>query len=216
MTTGDMYVWITRWDEFQHYKPERDRAPAWIKDYTKQMNDDRYLRLTDRQRALLRDLRDVFAVTFARLPRDTRVISRHRHRQTFRSDLDALEQAGLIEQISRETLERRLEKLYTSRAPARSKEKEEEEREPPKGRTLSQDHVRPEPHYNSPAPSLNGANAPAPSPDARNLEKATRYITNAGSHYDNLADLERDLQHEYDLTAEQAAELVAPLSHART
>lgn len=66
MTTGDMYVWITRWDEFQHYKPERDRAPAWIKDYTKQMNDDRYLRLTDRQRALLRDLRDVFAVEVAR------------------------------------------------------------------------------------------------------------------------------------------------------
>ena len=121
-----IYIWISRWEEFQHYKPERDRGPAWIKSYTKQMLDDRYLRLTDRQRALLRDIRDVFAMTAGRLPRDTRTISRHRHQQTRDADLQALNRAGLIEFCSREGLEHRLEILYDSRAPARSSEEEEE------------------------------------------------------------------------------------------
>ncbi len=125
--TVDLWIWISRWDEFQHYKPERDRGPAWIKDYTKQMLDSRYLQLTDRQRALLRDMRDVFAMTAGRLPDDHAVIARHRHRQTRDADLKALNHAGFIESVSRETLENRLEKLYASRAPARSSEVEVEE-----------------------------------------------------------------------------------------
>ncbi len=122
----DEWIWISRWEDFQHYKPERDRGPAWIKDYPKQLVDSRYLELTDRQRALLADIRRVFAMTAARLPRDTRVVSRYRHRQTFRSDLETLNHAGYIEFVSREGLEQRLEFLYASRAPARSKEGERE------------------------------------------------------------------------------------------
>jgi hypothetical protein len=115
------WVWISRWEDFQHYQPERDRAPAWIKDYTKQLSDYRYLALTDRQRALLSDLRRSFAVTSGWVPRSVAVISRHRHRQTFRSDLEALNHAGFIEFCSRESLENRLDQLYASRAPARSR-----------------------------------------------------------------------------------------------
>lgn len=110
----DGYIWISRWNEFQHYRPDSSRAPKWIKDYIGQMNDDRYLSLTDRQRALLRDLRDVFAMTLGRVPDDTRTISRHRHSQTRDEDLETLSRAGLIDRISRETLEQRLEEFYRS------------------------------------------------------------------------------------------------------
>ncbi len=120
------YVWISRWGDFQHYKPERDRGPAWIKDYTKQMLDASYLQLSDRQRALLRDLRDVFAMTAGRVPDDSAVIARYRHQQTRRADLDRLNDAGFIQFVSRATLDQRLEKLYASRAPARSSEEETE------------------------------------------------------------------------------------------
>jgi hypothetical protein len=116
------YIWVTRWEEFQHYKPDPKRGPAWIKAYTAQLHDDRYLGLTDRQRSLLHDLRLIFAVTRGRLPRSEAVIARHRHRQTFRSDLEALNRAGLIEFVSRAGLEQRLETLYS-----RSRSKKEKE-----------------------------------------------------------------------------------------
>ena len=132
----DEYVWITRWEEFQHYAPRRDRGPAWIKDHTAQLDDERYLDLTDRQRALLGDIRRVFAMTRGRLSRDTRTISRHRHAQTRDADLVALNHAGFIEFVSREALDHRLEKFYASRAPARSQEAEAEaEEDLAKGRT---------------------------------------------------------------------------------
>ncbi len=122
--TDDQYIWISRWEEFQHYAPNPERGPAWIKNYTAQLSDERYLDLTDRQRALLHDVRAVFAVTRGRLSRSTAVVSRHRHRQTFRSDLDALNDAGLIEFCSREVLEQRLEMFYSrSRTRSRSREK---------------------------------------------------------------------------------------------
>lgn len=124
---SDQWIWIAKWDEFQHYKPEPHKPPAWIKDYTKQLRDDRYLALTDRQRALLRDLRDVFAVTFGRVPRDTRAVSRHRHSQTLNSDIDALNHAGFIDIISREVLEQRLEHFYS---PLKSKSKKESKETP--------------------------------------------------------------------------------------
>jgi hypothetical protein len=126
--TEERYIWICRWEEFQHYKPERDRGPAWIKDYTKQMLDDRYLALTDRQRALLRDLRDVFAMTGGRLLDDAPTIARYRHRHTRDDDLRALNHAGLTLSLSREDLERSLESLYSS---PRARVEGEEDKEPP-------------------------------------------------------------------------------------
>jgi hypothetical protein len=124
--SDELYIWISRWREFQHYRPQRDRGPAWIKDYTRQLDDDRYLNLTDRQRALLSDLRRIFAVTLLRVPHDTRAITRHRHSQTFRSDLEALNHAGFIEVVSREVLEQRLEELYRSSRPEAETEVEKE------------------------------------------------------------------------------------------
>jgi hypothetical protein len=155
---AERYIWISRWEEFQHYRPERDRAPAWIKDYTKQLDDDRYLELTDRQRALLRDLRDLFALKRGRLSVDVRAtsepqlgheratteprlsydlaaISRRRNRQTYRADLKALKSAGFIEVLSRPTLELRLEKFYSPSSPPRARIEVEVEEE----RTLSRD-----------------------------------------------------------------------------
>jgi hypothetical protein len=126
MADARKWLWITRWDEFQHYPPEPDRGPSWIKDYTKQLRDVRYLNLSDRQRALLSDLRRVFAVMFPWVPRDVAVIARQRGRQTFRADLEALNKAGFIEFCSRPTLERRLEEFYASRAPARSRRSKKE------------------------------------------------------------------------------------------
>lgn len=131
-----LYIWICRWPEFQHYAPSRDRGPAWIKDYTAQLDDERYIRLSDRRRALLGDIRRVFATMRGRLPDDARMITRQRCSQTRRVDLDALSDAGFIEFVSRDVLDQRLEDLYASRARARGreeveKEEEEEEEETP-------------------------------------------------------------------------------------
>lgn len=122
--THDRYIWIVRWADFQHYTPERDRAPAWIKTYTKQLDDDRYTDLPPRRRQLLNDLRLAFGRTSYRLSDDTRTLSRRLVTKVRRDDLDALNHAGLIEYISKATLDQRLEQLYASRAPARSKEEE--------------------------------------------------------------------------------------------
>jgi hypothetical protein len=115
---GDnQYIWITRWGDFQHYAPERDRAPAWIKNYTKQLDDERYTSLTPRRRALLTDLRLVFARTSQQLLYNTRTLSGRILVQVRDDDIQALVHTGLIELISRETLEQRLEELYNSSRP---------------------------------------------------------------------------------------------------
>lgn len=116
------WIWISRWEDFQHYQPERDRAPAWIKQYTKQLDDDRYTDLSPRRRALLNDLRVAFARTSGRLRATTQVLSKRTLSRVFSSDLRALNDAGFIEFVSRPMLEERLERVYASRAPARSKD----------------------------------------------------------------------------------------------
>ncbi len=92
------YIWICRWEEFQTFQKKRGKpwAPPWIKCHNAQLDDERYLDLTDRQRCLLHDLRMMFAMTRGRLRHDTRTISRHRHRQTRHADLEALNHAGFI------------------------------------------------------------------------------------------------------------------------
>ncbi len=128
-TNGGTYIWISRWREFQHYRPNPERGPAWIKAYTAQLSDERYLELTDRQRALLHDLRHVYAMTRGRLRRDVRTISRYRQRQTRDADLEALNHAGLVEFISRQTLDQRLDELYSD-----SSLDKEVDKEPPNPR----------------------------------------------------------------------------------
>ncbi len=115
--TTDLYVWISRWPDFQHYKPERDRAPAWIKAYTRQLDDSRYLDLSTHARGLLHDLRMAFARAHGELPMNTRQISHRVHSRVTKAQLEALNHAGFIEFLSREVLEHRLEQLYTGSSP---------------------------------------------------------------------------------------------------
>lgn len=128
-TTSESWIWIRRWNDFQHYKPNPERGPAWIKNHTAQMHDERYLDLTDRQRSLLHDLRMMFATFRGRLSHDLAMISRQRNRQTRHEDVKALVDAGYITILSREGLDRALDNFYKrSRAEV---EVEKEEEKPP-------------------------------------------------------------------------------------
>lgn len=180
------YIWISRWEDFQHYRPERDRPPAWIKDYTKQMTDARYLRLSDRQRALLVDLRRIHATTSLRTPCDHTVIGRHRQMRTFKSDLDALRQAGFIEYVSRRTLEQRLDQLYSSPR-ARVEGEGEKEKDLPRADAREDSRKR-------------GKAKPS------SYDRAAAFTRNAGYQLepvDFLAELDG-----FDLTAEQRHEVI--------
>lgn len=128
----DLYIWISRWEDFQHYKPERDRAPAWVKMYTKQLDDDRYLDLNPTQRGLLADLRLEFSRARAELRLNRRRLTLRLGMTVYQRDIDRLNHAGFIDLISRETLEQRLDLLYRNSSPharprARREGEEEEE-----------------------------------------------------------------------------------------
>lgn len=123
---AERYIWISRWEEFQHYRPERDRAPAWIKSYTKQLDDDRYLDLSSADRGLLSDLRAEFARARSRLLADRKRLSSRLGATVYQRQLDSLNRAGFIEFISRPTLEKRLEQLYSSPRARVEVEKEKE------------------------------------------------------------------------------------------
>lgn len=124
------YIWISRWEEFQHYKPERDRAPAWIKAYTKPLDDDRYLKLSTHSRGLLHDLRMAFARAHGELPMNTRQLSHRLHYRVTTPHIELLNHAGFIDILSRQTLEQRLEELYSDSSPrARPRAHREVERE---------------------------------------------------------------------------------------
>jgi hypothetical protein len=125
-----LWLWVTRWPDFQHYPPERDRAPAWIKSYTKQLDDERYLDLTFAQRGVLDGIRLAFSRHRGRLPGvPSRLTQRLGGRVTY-TQLEALNHAGFIELISRDELEKRLEAFYASRARAKKLEREKEEAGP--------------------------------------------------------------------------------------
>jgi hypothetical protein len=149
---SDLYVWISRWSDFQHYKPERDRPPAWIKAYTKQLDDDAYLELTGTQRAILHDLRSAFARSHGKLAADTRRLSARIGLQVTSRTLERLNHAGFIELLSRETLDQRLDELYGNSSPhTRPRARKEGEEE------LEEDPLNP-PHSGGLNPRANGTN----------------------------------------------------------
>lgn len=123
---NERYIWICRWEDFQHYAPDRDRPPAWIKTYTKQLSDDRYLDLTAAQRALLHDLRSDFARSHGRLTSEPRRLTQRLACRVTSDQLQALSDAGFIRFVSRTTLDTALEKLYASRARDRAHDLEVE------------------------------------------------------------------------------------------
>jgi hypothetical protein len=108
---SERYIIIPNWDEFQHYK-QTDR-PAWIKLYTRLLAKDEYLGLTLAQRGVLHGLWMMYAAS------GTRPLSSAHSRHllsTFKGDsrhfqehLEALNNAGLIQFVSRPALE----KVYT-------------------------------------------------------------------------------------------------------
>lgn len=157
-----LYIWIVRWEDFQHYAPERDRAPAWIKAYTKQHDEDEYRALTGPQRAVLHDLRIAFARARGKLTRDSRAISQRIGMRVTNATLELLNHAGYIDFISRSDLEQRLDSFYASRARARAhqKEVEIEEEEDVEGQHPPLFTPTPEP---APAPELQD---PAREPEA--------------------------------------------------
>jgi hypothetical protein len=124
--SDERYIWVNRWNDFQHYKPDPKRGPAWIKNHTSQLHDERYLRLTDRQRSLLHDVRMLFATFRGRLSYSTPTLARQRGLQTRDADVKALVAAGFILILSREGLDQALEHFYKRSRAEVEVEKEEE------------------------------------------------------------------------------------------
>ncbi len=94
--TGDLWIVIPRWDGpdgFQHY---RDRAPVWIKTYTRLMSDDAYLGLTGNRRAILHGLWLEYAMSNRCLTLDIRMIARRLALNVKMADLESLNHAGFI------------------------------------------------------------------------------------------------------------------------
>lgn len=179
------WIWITRWQDFQHYQPERDRAPAWIKEYTKQLDDDRYLRLSMYQRAVLHDVRTAFARAHGRLPTDTRQLTQRIGHRVTSVNLDALNHAGFIDYVSRPVLEQRLDQLYSN---ARARVELEGDKEIPRA-----------------ADAAAGARKRG-KVKTTSYERAAAFTRNAGYQLepvDFLAELDA-----FDLTAEQRHEVI--------
>jgi hypothetical protein len=99
---ADRYIVIPKWDDLQHYK-NVDR-PAWIKSYTKLLNDHRYLELTGNQRALLHGLWLLYAMSGRRVPLDLEMINRKLSLSAKMASIEALNKAGLIHIRSRPDL----------------------------------------------------------------------------------------------------------------
>jgi len=106
--SDDLYIWVNRWDEFQAYQEKRGKkwVPPWIRAYPRQLDDDRYYRLTDAQKLLLHELRLVFASASLQVPFDTRWLCRRLGRRVTTRTVEALNHAGLITICSRTVLER--------------------------------------------------------------------------------------------------------------
>jgi hypothetical protein len=103
---SERYIWIPRWDEFQHYK---DRQPPWIKVYTRLLHDDDYLNLSGHRRSILHGLWLVFASSSRRVRLDSRSLSARLQIRITSEDLKALNRAGFVEVVASRTLAERLQ-----------------------------------------------------------------------------------------------------------
>lgn len=87
------WILIPNWGKFQHY---RDRRPVWIKSYLDQHDRDEYLELPAGTRALLHDLRLMYARRRGQIRLDTRWLSGELHVRVTTQQLEALHHAGFI------------------------------------------------------------------------------------------------------------------------
>lgn len=92
------HIHVRNWDRFQHTDTtKRGRSPIWIKLYTELLSDEQFLTLTEHRRLLLISLWMEYARTRARLPLDTRSLTRRLQLRVTTADLEALHQAGFID-----------------------------------------------------------------------------------------------------------------------
>lgn len=107
------WIVIRNWDRFQHYK---DRQPPWIKNYTELLHDPAYLELPPGTRSLLHGLWLVYASSRARVPLDTRWITRQLNLRCTMQQLESLNHAGFIEFSASTALADRYQDASASRA----------------------------------------------------------------------------------------------------
>jgi hypothetical protein len=93
---AERWIVVCRWDEFQHYK---DRAPTWIKNYVRLVNDDDYLALSPGTRGVLHGLWIMFAEARGVLSESRAshtLVPRAAHAKHWRRHLTSLSDAGFI------------------------------------------------------------------------------------------------------------------------
>lgn len=129
--TDDRWIWINRWETFQHYKPQPGQVPAWTKSYTQLINDDAYLGLSAGRRALLHGLWLSFTSARLRLRFDVTSLNSRMRLSAKLGDYKSLEHAGFITICSRAALDELYNEsmaVLESRAPAQSQEKKRKEK----------------------------------------------------------------------------------------
>jgi len=129
--SADLYIWIPNWDGpdgFQHY---RDRDPVWIKNYTRLLSKDEYLKLSSRRRGILHGVWLLYANSNRTLAGDTRSLSRRLSVRVLNSDLEALSEAGFLEVVASDVLAQRYQAASNPLALTRVKEETEVEKEQP-------------------------------------------------------------------------------------
>lgn len=112
MSSEEQWISIVDWErEYQHYDPQKRLqnprgSMPWIKNYTRLMQNDEYLELTEHCALILHRLWLVYAMSACRLRADTRSLSRKTGLRVTKSHLVSLNHAGFIELVdSRELAE---------------------------------------------------------------------------------------------------------------
>jgi hypothetical protein len=93
-------IHVRNWEKFQHrdvVRAKAGRAPVWIKLYTELLSDEAFLSLSEHRRLVLICVWLEYARTRARLPLDTRSLSRRLQLRVTKADLEALNHAGFLE-----------------------------------------------------------------------------------------------------------------------
>jgi hypothetical protein len=107
----ERYIAIRDWDRLQNadvFKKSGGRPP-WIKLYHSLLDDDGYLGLTPKRQSILIGLQMLYARKGRAIAEHTASISRALGQRVLSSDLEALNDAGFIDFLSRDALEDSLE-----------------------------------------------------------------------------------------------------------
>ena len=72
----DRWIVLPDCDRFEHPDVQRyDTPPPWVKQYTRELDEDAYQQLTPHLRALLHDLRSLYALKRRLLRHDTAMLT---------------------------------------------------------------------------------------------------------------------------------------------